>query len=80
MAWDPAMILIDALRKLGPDAPPDKVRAYIEGLHSWAGILGIYDFRDRSQRGLGEQNAVMLRYDGAKNAVTTVSRPMGLLK
>jgi branched-chain amino acid transport system substrate-binding protein len=80
MAWDPAMILIDALRTLGPDAPPDRIRAYLEGLHSWAGILGIYDFRDRSQRGLGENNAIVLRYDGAKNTVTTVSRPRGLLK
>ena len=80
MAWDPAMILVDALRALGPDAPADRIRAYIEGLHSFAGILGIYDFRDKSQRGLGEQNAVMLRYDAAKNVVTTVSRPKGLLK
>ncbi len=80
MAWDPAMILIDALRKLGPDAPPAKIRAYIEGLHNWAGILGVYDFRDRSQRGLGESNAVILRYDGSTNAVTTVSRPSGYLR
>jgi branched-chain amino acid transport system substrate-binding protein len=80
MAWDPAMIIIDALRALGPNASPAQIRAYIEGLHSWAGILGIYDFRDRSQRGLGENNAVMLRYDGPTNAVTTVSRPAGRLK
>lgn len=77
MAWDPAMIVIEALRKLGPDTTPDKVRAYIENLHGWAGIDGIYDFANGSQRGLGETNAVMLRYDGSKRAFITASKPGG---
>lgn len=80
MAWDPSMIVISALRKLGPDASPEKVRDYIEGLHSFVGVNGIYDFSDGSQRGLTENAAVMLRYDGVKNVFTNASRPAGHLK
>jgi branched-chain amino acid transport system substrate-binding protein len=56
-SWDPAMIVVDALRHTGLDATPDQVRAYIENLHSYAGINGLYDFRDGSQRGLSENAA-----------------------
>jgi branched-chain amino acid transport system substrate-binding protein len=80
MAWDPAMIVIDAYRHLGPDTTPDKVRDYIEHLHSWVGVNGVYDFADGSQRGLGENACVILRYDGATDTFITSSRPAGKLK
>jgi branched-chain amino acid transport system substrate-binding protein len=80
MAWDPALIIIDAYKHLGADAPADKVRDYIAGLHGWVGVNGLYDFRDGSQRGLGQNACVMLRYDGAKNEFLNASRPAGFLK
>jgi len=40
------MILIDALRHVGADAPADKVREYMANLHGYQGITGPYDFRD----------------------------------
>jgi branched-chain amino acid transport system substrate-binding protein len=80
MAWDPAMLIIDAYRHLGPETTADKVRAYIEHLHDWVGVNGVYDFADGSQRGLGENACVILRYDGATDAFVNASRPGGKLK
>jgi len=80
MAWDPAMIIIDAYRHLGPDTTADKVRDYIEGLHDWVGVNGVYDFADGSQRGLGENACVVLRYDGPTDTFLNASRPGGKLK
>jgi branched-chain amino acid transport system substrate-binding protein len=80
MAWDPAMILIDAYRHLGLDTTPDKVRDYIEHLHSYIGVNGVYDFADGSQRGLTENACVILRYDGSADTFLNASRPAGYLK
>jgi branched-chain amino acid transport system substrate-binding protein len=46
IGWDPAMILISALRELGTSATADQVRSYIVNLHGWVGVEGVYDFRD----------------------------------
>jgi branched-chain amino acid transport system substrate-binding protein len=80
MAWDPAMIVVDAYKHVGIDASPDKVRDYIEHLHDYVGVNGIYDFADGSQRGLGENACVILRYDGATETFLNASRPAGKLK
>lgn len=50
LAWDPTMLLVDALRKLGPDATALQLRDYILSLHGWAGINGVYDFSDGRPR------------------------------
>ena len=78
MAWDPALIIIDAYKKLGPNTTPAAVRDYIEHLHGWVGINGVYDFSDGSQRGIGENACVILRYDGT--TFVNASRPGGRLK
>ena len=66
LLWDPALIYVDALRHLGPDAKAADVRDYIENLHGFAGICGVYDFRDGSQRGLSADNVLALRWDNPK--------------
>jgi branched-chain amino acid transport system substrate-binding protein len=78
--WDPVMIVIDALRHAGPHPTAAVMHAYIEGLHDWAGVAGIYYFRDGSQRGIGENALQVDRWDGARNAFAVVSRPGGKLK
>jgi branched-chain amino acid transport system substrate-binding protein len=79
MAWDPALIIIDAYRHLGPTATAEGVRSYIEHLHDWVGVNGVYDFADGSQRGLGENACVILRYDGPADTFINASRPAGRL-
>ncbi len=76
-AWDPLLIVIDALRALGPDASAETIRNYIANLHGFTGIDGEYDFRDGSQRGLTEKNLIVMRWDPPKGTWTAVSGPGG---
>jgi branched-chain amino acid transport system substrate-binding protein len=71
--WDPAVLLISAFRALGTDATPARIRDYLEQLHDFAGISGVYDFRDGSQRGLSQKDVVIMRWDAAKNNWIAVS-------
>ena len=77
MPWDPASIVIDALRHVGSDAPADKIRDFMANLHGYQGITGPYDFRDGSNRGLNANGVVVMRWDVAKTTWTPVSRPGG---
>ncbi len=78
MAWDPAMIVIDALKKLGPNATAAQLHSYIEDLHGYTGITGTYDFRDGSQRGLGVDSTLIMRWDPTKQDFVSVSKAGGL--
>ena len=60
--WDPAVLLLDALKKLGTDASATKIRDYLVNLRGWTGVNGTYDFRANPQRGLGENNVIMIRF------------------
>jgi branched-chain amino acid transport system substrate-binding protein len=77
LAWDPALIIVDALRKLGPTATPLQIRDYILSLHNWPGINGFYDFTTGDQRGLGVNAVAVQRWDAGKNDWVQVSRPGG---
>jgi len=77
MGYDAAMIVVDALRKLGPGATAAQVRDYIDNLHGYIGIHGLYDFASGDHRGLDAHNATMVRYDPAKDRFVAVSKPGG---
>lgn len=72
LVWDPVMIVIDGLRALGPNASAEALRNWILNLHSWAGIGGLYDFRDGSQKGLGLNAMTVYRWDAATQSFVTV--------
>jgi branched-chain amino acid transport system substrate-binding protein len=76
--WDPAMLIVSALRKVGPDGSAADVHAYLEGLNGWTGILGKYDFRASSQRGLGRDAVYIARWDPAGESWIAVSRGGGV--
>lgn len=80
LAWDPGSILIEGLRKLGTGATAEQLHGYILGLHSWAGIDGIYDFRDNSQRGIGQNALVVYHWDVPTSTFSVTSRAAGNLK
>lgn len=80
LCWDPTMIVIDALRHTGPNPTGAKVHAYIENLHGWAGIEGMYDFRDGKQRGVGLDSLLVYRWDFPTQKIEVVSKPAGFLK
>jgi branched-chain amino acid transport system substrate-binding protein len=65
LTWDPALVLIDALRKTGPDASAQQINEYVSRLRGWAGINGSYDFSAIPQRGIGLRDIVIDRWDPA---------------
>jgi branched-chain amino acid transport system substrate-binding protein len=77
LAWDPAMIVIEALRKLGADATAPQVRDFISHLKGYAGVDGVYDFEREAQRGLDESDAVVTLWDPAAKSWRPVSEPAG---
>jgi branched-chain amino acid transport system substrate-binding protein len=76
-SWDAAMILVSALRKLGPAATSTQLRDYILNLHDFVGIDGVYDFRPGNQRGLSGTDFLVARWDSAADTWVGVSRQGG---
>jgi branched-chain amino acid transport system substrate-binding protein len=74
IGWDPGLIVVAALRQLGPAATAADVKNYIERLHGWFGAGGEYDFRDGSQRGLKGNTAVVVRWDADRKKFVAMSR------
>jgi branched-chain amino acid transport system substrate-binding protein len=60
--WDAGAIVVDVLRKLGPDASASAIRAAIANLHDYDGIMGPYDFRSGDQRGLNANDVMIYRW------------------
>ena len=78
LAWDPALILTTALRRVGTNAGPDQLRAYLLNAKI-AGVNGTYDFKRVPQRGLDEHNVVIIRWNEAKNTWIPASKAGGAL-
>ena len=77
LAWDPANLVIAALRKLGTKATAKEIKDFIDSQTSFPGINGIYDFKSVAQRGLTVKNALVSRWDPAADTWTVVSQPTG---
>jgi branched-chain amino acid transport system substrate-binding protein len=72
--FDVGSMVVDALRKFGPDASADQIRQYISGLTGYSGSAGVFDFKRTPQRGLTVNDLVMVRYDPEKGTFFQVSR------
>lgn len=77
-AWDPAVVVIEALRKLKPDATADDLRDYLANLQGFAGINGVYDFKAVPNRGVDESNVVVTRWNPNVGTWVVVSEPLGI--
>ena len=78
MVWDPMMIVVFALRALGPEAKPEAIRDYLVGTEGYFGVNGAYDFKKVPQRGLSDENVVISRWNKVANTWDVVSRPTGI--
>jgi len=78
LAWDPANLVIAALRKLGTKATAKEIKDFIDSQTSFPGINGIYDFTKDPQRGLDVQGAVVTLWSPAKQTWEMVSKPTGI--
>jgi branched-chain amino acid transport system substrate-binding protein len=61
--WDPMKITIAALRALPPGATAVQLHDYLENLHGFAGLFGVYDFRSGDNYGLNGESAPFVRWD-----------------
>lgn len=78
LVWDPGMLAVSALRKLGPDATAEQIRTYLAGVKNWAGVNGVYDFSRIPQRGIGIDWVVIVRWDAEHRAFIGASKPGGV--
>jgi len=74
--WDPILILVDALNKLGPNATPTQLRDFITA-YTGTGVFGKYNFHAVPQRGIGVDSVIMVRWSPEKDTWIGVSRSGG---
>jgi branched-chain amino acid transport system substrate-binding protein len=76
-AWDPGLLVVAALRALGPDASAEQLRSYIANLKGFVGVNGEYDFAEVPNRGTDQRDAYIVRYNAATSSFTGVSKAGG---
>jgi branched-chain amino acid transport system substrate-binding protein len=75
IAWDPAWLIVDAYRHLGPTATSTQIKDYLGQLRGFAGATGMYDFRSVPQRGVSAAaSSIMVRWDPDKDDFVAVSK------
>ena len=77
-AWDPAMLVVTALRKLGPSATAQQLRDYLSNIQGVAGVNGIYDFKKTPQRGVNDSSVYVTRWDPSQKTWIVVSQSRGV--
>jgi len=66
--WDAGLLIVDALRKLGPAPTAAQVREYLAGLRGFTGVTGTFDFKAIPQRGVNwKSSLLMTRWNPAKD-------------
>jgi branched-chain amino acid transport system substrate-binding protein len=65
-SWDPTLLVVGALRFLGPNATAEQLRTYLAGVHYWMGANGVYDFHAYPQRGIADRSLIMIHWDPAQ--------------
>jgi branched-chain amino acid transport system substrate-binding protein len=78
-AWDPGIITVAALKKNGFAMTAAEMKDFIDHLHGFPGVYGVYDFRDGSQRGLAPSNGIVVKWDPARDYWVAVSKFGGTL-
>lgn len=80
LGWDPAMILVAALRHLGVNATPAQLKSYIESMQGFQGANGVYNFSPTNHRGYSATSLVMTQWVKQSNkfTVSTIKYPSSL--
>lgn len=72
--WDPASLVLAALRTIGPNATAAQVRDFIAKQTDFVGVNGRYDFSN-DQHGLTDEAQVIVRWDPKAGDAVPVSKP-----
>jgi branched-chain amino acid transport system substrate-binding protein len=78
LGWEPAMLVIDTLKKIGAGADAGQLRTALSQIKTYAGVDGVYDFTATPQRGLDVSDTVVTRWAPVKNIWEVVSKPTGI--
>lgn len=78
LAWDPAMVIVSALRHLGVAAKARQIHSYIEHLTNFQGVGGVMNFEDGNQRGLGLSAVRVILWKPSIGTWIGVSGPGGV--
>ena len=76
LSWDPAQLLIGAIKKLGVDATATQIQNYMQHLSNVPGIFGMYNSSVTDHRGLAASDETVTLWNG--NSFTPVSGPAGV--
>lgn len=72
------MLVVSALRKLGPNATAQQIRDYLANLQGFGGINGVYDFKKTPQRGVNDSSVYVTRWDASQKTWVVVSQSRGV--
>ena len=78
LSWDPASLVVDALRALPEDATAEQLRSHLAQSQGQAGVSGIYDFPKTPQRGLTLDDVVITRWSKDADRWLPASQPTGV--
>jgi branched-chain amino acid transport system substrate-binding protein len=78
LGWDPATIVVDALRKLPAKATAQQLRDYLLKVKGIAGVNGVYDFAASPQRGLTLKNIIVSVWDAKADTWKVMAAPTGI--
>jgi len=78
LGWDPATIVVDALRKLPPNATTAQLRDYLLKVKGIAGVNGVYNFDAAPQRGLTLNNIIVSVWDAKADTWKVMAAPTGV--
>jgi branched-chain amino acid transport system substrate-binding protein len=78
LGWDPATIVVDALRKLPPNATAAQLRDYLLKVKGIAGVNGVYNFDAAPQRGLTLNNIIVSVWDAKADTWKVMAAPTGV--
>lgn len=78
LAWDPALLVLEALAEVPPDATAEQLRARMATTKGFTGVNGTYDLNAVPQRGLDESDVVVTRWSVATHTWQPVSLPRGV--
>jgi branched-chain amino acid transport system substrate-binding protein len=77
VSWDPASIVVAALRALPDGATAQQLRDHLAQRQGQAGVAGIYDFVKVPQRGVSLDDVVITRWSKSADRWILASKPTG---
>ncbi len=78
LGYDPGLLLVGALKRLGIHATAKQILAYMEHLHRVAGVFGYYTTTPKTHRGTGYKDILIDTFNGT--SFVPVSGPGGVLQ